>query len=397
MLGRKVGAAVAAAALAAAGCGSDDDAAGGSAGDEIVVGTIMPMSGPQVALSNSYAGMRAAFAAVNDAGGIDGKKIRVVVRDDQFNPAQTPKAARELVESEDVVMLCSNQGSGTLKAISPYLKTRSVGSVAQSGEPELFPADSTAFQMLTRYDQTGAHLVRHFVEERKLDKIAVAYTEDGVGLPFLHGVEHQLEQLGLEPVAKVKFNAAATDMAPVAAKLKSSGADVVVVNHTAPIIGQIARSTARLGFRPMWGLTYAAQNKQVLELGGPSLEGRMVFASPFPTADDPVLAEYRKQMKQRFPDVDVTDFLTIEGFAAGQVCAGVLEQAVEAAGGQVPSREQVLDSLRSFSLDSGGVRGLKWTADVHTGPTGLQLLEFDGDKFKRVAPFRQAPDVPEAS
>ncbi|MBB4663888.1 ABC transporter substrate-binding protein [Conexibacter arvalis] len=379
----------------AAGCGSGEESSSTGGGDgEIVVGTIMPLSGPQQALSNSYAGMRAAFADVNDRGGIGGHRVKIVVRDDQFKPAQTPKAARELVEGENVVMLCSNQGSGGLTAIAPYLQAKRVGSVAQSGEPALFPPDSTAFQMLTPYGMAAARLVDHFTGERGLRKVAIAYTEDGVGLPFREGAELQLERAGLKPAAVVKFNAAATDLAPAAAKLKASGADVVVVNHVAPVIGQLARATARVGYTPQWGLTFAAQNRQLLELGGAALDGKVVFATPFPTADDPVLADYRASMERRFPEVDAEDFLSIEGFAAGKVCAGVLEQAVEAAGGKTPSREQVLDALASFSLDEGGVRGLRWTAEDHTGPRGLQLIEPDGDGFRQVSPFENAPEVP---
>jgi hypothetical protein len=67
---------------------------------------------------------------------------------------------------------------------------------------------------------------------------------------------------------------------------------------------------------------------------------------------------------------------------------------VAAAGGKIPSRQQVLDALASFSLDKDGVRGLKWTAQDHTGPRGLQLLEPDGDGFKQIAAFVNAPDVP---
>ncbi len=375
-------------------CGSDDGGGGdGADAKEIVVGTIMPLSGPQEALANSYDGMRAAFEKVNEDGGIGGRPIRVVVRDDQFNPAQTPKAARELVDGENVVMLCSNQGSGTLKAISPYLKSKGVGSVAQSGETDLFPADSTAFQMLTPYDQAAAMLAEHFVKTEKLTRVAIAYTNDGIGEPFREGAEKHLKTLGIEPAAVVSFNGASADQSAVAAKLRSSGAEVVLVNHVAPVVAQLARATGRVGFRPRWGVTYAAQNKQLANLGGSALRGRVVFATPFPVEQDPVLAEYRASMKEHYPSTDASDFLTIEGYAAGKVCAGVLEKATEAAGGKAPTREQVLDALKDYELDSDGVRGLKWTADDHTGPQGLQLLELRGTRFEQIADFETAPQL----
>lgn len=388
-----IGALAAGAALAISGCGGDDGGGSAEGAKEIVVGTIMPLTGPQEALSNSYDGMRAAFAQVNDAGGIDGRRIRVVVRDDQFDAAKTPGAAREVVEGEDAVMLCSNQGSGGLKAIAPYLKARGIGSVAQSGEPELFPRDSTAFQMLTPYQRVGAYLVDYFVEQQGAKRIAIAYTDDGIGLPMKEGVERQLQRRGMKPVAAVKFNATSADQAPAAARLKASNADVVIVNHVAPVVGQLARATNRVGYRPKWGLSFAAQNKQVAELGGSSLAENAVFATPFPLSDDPSLAEYRAQMKQRYPRTDATDFLTIEGFAAGKVCAGVLQKASEAAGGSAPSREQVLQALREYTLDEAPVRGLDWSTD-HTGPAGLQLVRFAGDDFEQVADFSQSPEVP---
>lgn len=375
------------------GCGSDDGGGGDADAQELVVGTIMPLSGPQEALANSYDGMRAAFAKINEDGGIGGRKVRVVVRDDQFNPAQTPKAARELVDGENVVMLCSNQGSGTLKSISPYLKAKGVGSVAQSGETALFPADSTAFQMLTPYGEAAALLAEHFVKTEKLDRIAIAYTNDGIGEPFREGAEKHLKALGVEPAAVVAFNGASTDQSAVAAKLRSSNAQVVLVNHVAPVVAQIARATGRVGFRPRWGVTYAAQNTQLAELGGAALRGQVVFASPFPVEQDPVLAEYRASMAKEYPKTDASDFLTIEGYAAGKVCAGVLERATEAAGGKAPDREQVLAALKGYELDADGVRGLKWTAEDHTGPRGLQLLELEGSRFEQIADFRLAPEM----
>ncbi len=363
------------------------------ADDELVIGTIMPMSGPQQALSNSYRSMSAYFDAVNEAGGIDGVKIKLVVQDDQFNAVNTPAAVRSLVEKDEARMLCANQGSATYNAIAPYLTQRSIGSVPMSGESSLFDAESTGFQLLTPYELTGAHLVRHAVEEMDLSKIAVVYTDDGIGTPFRAGALAELDELGLEPVAEIKVNAAAADQAPAAARLRESGAEIVLFNHVAPVVSQLVRSTDRLGYEPQWGLTYATLNKQLADLSGDTLDGRAVFATPFPDSEAPELEEYRETMEREHPETDRTDFLTVEGWVVGSVCTDVIERAVRSAGG-VPSSEELLEALQSTSLDNDFVTDLTWTDEERLGQRSLQVVELRDDAFETVADLRPAPDVP---
>ncbi|WP_127479328.1 ABC transporter substrate-binding protein [Nocardioides pantholopis] len=382
-------AAVSALSLLAAGCGGDGAA---SSDDELVIGTTMPLSGPQEALSNSYHSMDAYFEELNAAGGIDGVKVKLVAKDDQFNPVNTPAAMRALVDQDQVQMLCANQGSGTFAAVSDYLTGKGVGAVPMTGESALLSADATGFGLLTPYELTGATLVRHAVEELGHTKIAIAYTEDGVGLPFKSGAEQQLEAAGLEPVAEVQLNATATDQTAAAAKLKESGAEMVLFNHVAPVVSQVVRATRRVGFTPMWGLSYPALNEQVVDLSDGALVDHAVFTTPFPSHDDPVLADYRAAMEEHHPDVDETDFLTVEGWVVGSVCADVIRRAVEAAGG-VPDREQLLDALADTTIDSELVRGLSWTQESRDGSRQLRIVAATADGFTEVAPYAEAPEV----
>jgi branched-chain amino acid transport system substrate-binding protein len=377
--------------LLAAGCGGGSS--DGPAANELVIGTIMPLSGPQEALSNSYLAMKAYFDAVNASGGIDGVKIKLVAKDDQFNPVNTPAAARALVEQDEAQMLCANQGSGTFSSIRDYLTARSIGSVPMTGESRLFTEAGTGFQLLTPYELTAATLVRHAVDELGMTKVAIAYTDDGIGQPFKAGAEHQLSAMGLSPVAVVQVNASATDQAPAAAKLAESGAEIVLFNHVAPVVSQVVRASKRVGFTPTWALTYAALNQQVLDLSEGALNGHAVFATPFADHDDPALSEYRSAMTAENPKVDATDFLSVEGWVAGSVCADVIERAVESADG-VPTNEQLLTALGSSSIDTDLVQGLNWSADTRLGSTDLRIVSATGGGFSEVAGFATAPAVP---
>lgn len=380
---------VACLALVAAGCGSNADA---TSKDELVIGTTMPLSGPQEALSNSYQSMKAYFDKVNADGGIDGVKVKLVVKDDQFNPVNTPAAMRSLVEQEHAQMLCANQGSGTFAAVSEYLASKGIGSVPMTGESALFAGDGTGYGLLTPYETTGAALVQHGVQKKGFTKVAIAYTNDGIGLPFKSGAEQELKALGLEPVAEVELNASAPDQSAAAAKLKKSGAQMVVFNHVASVVGQLVRSSTRIGFKPMWGLTYAALNKQVVALSDNALIDHSIFATPFPGYDDAALSDYRNAMAKDHPKVDETDFLSVEGWVAGSVCADVISRAVKDAGG-VPDKKQLVTALASTSIDSDLVKGLSWTEKSRNGSQSLRMVAATDSGFTQVAPATIAPEV----
>ncbi|MGW6456228.1 ABC transporter substrate-binding protein, partial [Streptomyces sp. NPDC055078] len=121
--------------LAACGGGSTD-AQGGST-DEIVIGAYGPLSGPAASIGVLYDSMAAYFDEVNANGGIKGRKVKLKVRDDQLNPAQTPGAARQLVERDKAVMMCGPSGSPTTMAVKGYLESRDMAVVPAAGSAEL--------------------------------------------------------------------------------------------------------------------------------------------------------------------------------------------------------------------------------------------------------------------
>src|SRR5215211_3297982 len=257
-------AAVSSSLLAACGSGDGDS-------NDIVVGSIMPLSGPLEPLSVASKSMQSYFDRVNEARGIDGHKLKLVVRDDQFNPVNTPAAARQLVEQDNALILCDNQGSGPLRAIAPYLQAKGVPSVAAAGDSALFTRESTLFQMLTPYEYAGAHLAKYAVEDLKMKRIAIVYSADGAGLPWRAGALEQLKSMGVKPAVEVKVNITAKDQAPAAAKLREAEADFVMFNHTAPIVTQVVRAADRIGHKPQWGFNASAMNQQHIDLGGASV------------------------------------------------------------------------------------------------------------------------------
>jgi len=102
----------------------------GISSGRIVLGSSRPLSGPAAAYGNIGKGMAAYFSYVNDRGGVNGRTITWLDRDDGYSPTQALTAAQELVERDDAFAIVAPFGTAVNVAIRPYLN--------QSGTPQLF-------------------------------------------------------------------------------------------------------------------------------------------------------------------------------------------------------------------------------------------------------------------
>jgi branched-chain amino acid transport system substrate-binding protein len=384
--------------LVAAGCGSDDEGAGASSSsssqkEEIVVGATGPLSGPAAALGELYKGMQAKFDEINASGGIDGNKLKLVVKDDQLNPATTPGVARQLVEGDNVSMMCGTAGSPTTVSIMPYLKARKIALVAAAGSSQL--TDDNAYLPLPTYPPLAAGITKYAVEKLGKRSVAIAYSADAVGTPTLAGARWQLEQMRMKPVAEVKFNGQAPDQSATAAKLKSSGADFVVVNNTAPIVANIIRASAKVGYKPQWGVLWPAMNRGMVKLSGGAIDDNVIFASPFLLGDDPKAETYRAGLEKTSPGADATDSIVMLGWVTGTACAEVLRRAVNAAGGGKPSREQIVAAMPGLTYSDNYISNLHWTKENHTVKGEALIVGIKGDRFAAITDFEPLPGAPE--
>lgn len=368
-------------------CGGSEGAASGS--ENIKIGVIAPLTGPVSSLGPLADGIEAYFDKVNANGGIDGINVDVIVKDDAYDPSKTPGQARALVEQEQVDMMCAPTGTGPVSAIYQYLTQQKVPTLALSGSPEFAGPETTVFEQLPDYRSLGAFVADFAVNDLKKSKVAIAYSPDGVGEPFLEGAEAHLKELGITPTT-VEFNPESPDQSTVAAKLKASGAEIVLVNHVAPIVASIAKAAERQGYTPEYASTFALNDARFKELTEGSLDGVYV-ATPYLIGTEEEAKPYRDALAEHAKDVDPLDPVVMEGWATADACNAVLEDAVEEAGGK-PSREQILDAMTDITIDTAYVPGLTWTPEDHTGQKNSQITQFDGEKF---VPFKPFTDFPE--
>ena len=172
---------------------------------EIVVGAGVDLTGAVANWGvNIKAGMEALFNRINEAGGVHGRKIKLITYDHVYQPPKAVANAKRLVERDKVFIMMGHLGTPTTKAIMGYLEEQKV--------PNIFPATLASLwatsgkwhvgDVATYADQTWL-IVDHLVKERKLSKIASFYQDDEYGLDGHLAGKARLKHYGLEYSAEL--------------------------------------------------------------------------------------------------------------------------------------------------------------------------------------------------
>jgi ABC-type branched-subunit amino acid transport system substrate-binding protein len=247
--------AVAALTLAVAGCGSSSSGGGSAPGvtkTSITFGTHQPLTGPAApGYSEIAPASQAFFNYVNANGGVFGRKINLIYKDDGYNPTNTVNVVHQLVLQNNVF--------GVFEGLGTPTHTKVVGYLNASKVPDLFVAsgcpcwDNGASQPYTfgwqpNYTIEGKILGQYLKQHFAGQKIAVLYQDDDFGQGGLAGIQDQVAPGSI--VAKQPYQPGVTTLAPQITAIKASKA-TVLVDFTVPIytaIGQLTSFT--LGYKP---------------------------------------------------------------------------------------------------------------------------------------------------
>ncbi len=221
---------------------------------EIVLGTTMPMSGPAAFWGTGVSGgMDAWLRYINDQGGIHGRKLRLVVKDDGYLPPRAVANTRELVERDGVFALVSSLGTANVFATRDYVietQTLWITPLASTDIWAGFRNKKYMFVTYPGYIDEGIYLTRYAVENLKTNKIAVFYQNDLYGQQGLLGVKRGVAQKGVKLVGQASYEVTDAEVTAQGLKLKESGADTVVLYATPRHGALIVREIAKLGYKP---------------------------------------------------------------------------------------------------------------------------------------------------
>ncbi|MBI3629959.1 MAG: ABC transporter substrate-binding protein [Candidatus Rokubacteria bacterium] len=324
---------------------------------EVIIGAGMDLTGAVANWGvNIKAGMEAVFDRVNDAGGVHGRKIKLIAYDHVYQPPKAVTNAKRLVERDKVFVMMGHLGTPTTKAIKEYLEEKQV--------PNIFPATLASMwttsgkwhvgDLASYADQTWL-IIDYLVNERKIKKIASFYQDDEYGLDGHLAGKARLKQYELAYVAEVDYKRADIDFSSQAAKLKESGAEAVIVQAVYREPPRLAEQCHAIGYYPQFiGPGPIVVNKTI-ELGGKHVEGLIgVEVYPLPTDPGPFLDLYRADMKKYFPGLP-PDTTNLYGYQKAALFVEALQRT-----GRNLTRDSLLKSIESIKdWDPGW--GLKYS------------------------------------
>jgi ABC-type branched-subunit amino acid transport system substrate-binding protein len=325
---------------------------------EVLVGAGLDLTGAVANWGvNIKAGMEAAFSRVNDAGGIHGRKIRLIAYDHVYQPPKAVTNAKRLVERDKVFVMMGHLGTPTTKAIMDYLADNKV--------PNIFPSTLASIwtnsgkwhvgDLATFADQTGL-IIDYLVKERKIKKIASFYQDDEYGLDGHQAGKARLKhQYDRAYVAEVDYKRADIDFSSQAAKLKESGAEAVLLQAVYREPPRLAEQCHAIGYNPLFIGVSAIVLDKTIELGGKHVEGMMgVEVYPLPTDPGVFLDLYRADMKKYFPNLAL-DTTNLYGYQKATLFVEAMRRA-----GKNLTRDALLKAIESIKdWDPGW--GLKYS------------------------------------
>jgi branched-chain amino acid transport system substrate-binding protein len=338
---------------------------------EIVVGSWGPLSGPAALWGAVVRGMDTYFDLVNEEGGIHGRQIRFVYRDDGYEPPRTVAAVREMVQREQVFAFVGGIGTAPGMAVRDFIGARGIPwvSPASGSTHWAYPPQRNLFSVFPLYVDEAAVIVEHAVGELGVGRIGVLYQNDDYGKGGLVGAQMAAERLGAEIVAATPTEIMDTDLSSHILRLRQAGAEAVLL-WVLPRQAAIAVGTAaNVGFRPHWLASITLSDAPMMHEITEGLWEGVVFASmgDFLATADPAMARYREAFSAKYPDIRWGAFP-----AAGFVFAEPLVEGLRQAGPEL-TREALIEALEGLEGFQGAGPEITFGPDRRQGARSVFL------------------------
>lgn len=364
----------------------------GATDTEIKVGQTVPFSGPASAYATVGKAQAAYIRMINDAGGVNGRKINLIQYDDAYSPPKTVEQVRKLVEGDEVLLTFQIIGTAPNAAVQKYLNARKMPQLfaatgaARFTDPRNFP---WTFGFNPSYFVEGRIYGQYILKEHPNARVGVLYQNDDLGKDYLEGLKAGLgDKAAKMVVTEVSYELSEPTIDSKILKIKDSGADLFFSASTPKQAAQAIKKIAELGWHPVHIVDINANSVgAVLKPAGLDASrgiisvGYVKDPSDPSLKDDPGMLRYLAFMQKYYPEGDKYSSLNVYGYITTQLLVQVLQQC-----GDELTRENVLKQathLKNVELDL-----LLPGISVTTTPTDyrvnkqLQMVRFDGERWQ---------------
>jgi branched-chain amino acid transport system substrate-binding protein len=323
----------------------------GISATEIVIGTHQDLSGPikgwGVPVSN---GMKMATEEVNAAGGVQGRKIKLIVEDSGYDPKRAVLASQKLIERDKIFAMVGPMGSPTVLAAQDILFDAGVLQLFPLTAAEFTfkfdpakPQERLKFNNLPPYVESTRAALKYMMEAKNFKKPCIMHQDDEYGKNVLDGFTQQLDAMKVVPASITSYKRGASDFSAQVAKMKSDGCDMVllgtVIRETIGAMSEAKKlgwDVTFLGATPTNVLEVPALGKEVVE----GLYAAAAFEIPYEDTAKGKVKDWLVNYKKEFG----TDANTqaIIGYNSVMTFAHYVNKA-----GKDLTGQKVLDALES--------------------------------------------------
>ena len=357
--------------------------------DEISVATILALSGPAAAYSNQVlAGMRMRIAEINEQGGIHGRKIKLFVEDDGYDPKRAALAAQKLVSQDKVFIFVNQSGSAQNAAAMPVKLSKGiVNFMPLSFSREMYePPNKYKWGFLASYYDQARLMGPRLFNEKKAQRACGFYQDDDFGTETMSGAEDGFKAEKIAFHEKASFKRGATDFSSQMARLKQANCDFVV-------LGSLLRETVgaliearKIGFAPTFMTVASGYSEQVARLAGPAAEGLYaVMFSRVAYLDD------SSEPVRRWANKYKTLFNEEPGVYSsfGYIGVDVLGRALNRAGPNLTTDSfiKAAEALH-VPMDMFGTPELKFGPGKHLGSDKARLSQMQNGRWNVVLDYK---------
>jgi branched-chain amino acid transport system substrate-binding protein len=364
---------VATAALLVLGSGAFAETQRGVTDTEILVGTITDLSGVTAVQGvNNANAVRLAFDEVNEKGGINGRKIRYIVEDSQYQVPRAVQAINKLINNDGVFFTIEDGGTPMNNATFPMAIEKNVPKLLPlSAARSMFePFNKLKFSQYSSYvDQMRAG-VKYFVEQRAKKAICAMYQDTDFGKDVLAGAQMQAEAMGMKIVATTAHKPTDTDFTAAIAKLREANCDLITMGTIVRDSTLIIATVKKVGWKVDMLGQVASYDTAIAEAPGNVADG-FYSMSPslyaYPDDPRPAIKAFTQKYKARY-GVDV-NYLGEMGYTSAQIAIEALQRAGRDL--TVDSLVKAMESIHDFHDLFGGT--YSFSATNHHGATAAFL------------------------
>ena len=335
---------------------------------ELVVGSCSALEGPSSALGRqTVAGAKAYFSLMNDEGGVNGRKLRLIAYDDSYDPAKTQACFDKLL-ADKVFALGFFVGTPTAVKYLPLAEENKIPLVGLfTGAQTLYtPLRHWVVNVRASYFDETREQIDGMWNALGYKKIGVIYPDDAFGAAVLDGVKEALKGHDAEPSAVASYQRQTAKADAAINRVRAADPQAVVIVGPPNTVAPILKQAHSAGWKPLFLTVSFVGTEELITQAGADADGMVVtqVVPPYYLTDLKTVALYRRALTQYLP-AERPNFVSLEGFVDAMVLVEGLKRA-----GKDLTREGLIrgiESVHQLDLGLGPQLKLDYSAKDHKG------------------------------